>query len=107
MKTISSCFAILRQYTLYPTISAANRSSVVSDVVPRPLSRLDYGNAIHLVQRLQTMMNAAARMIYSTSRLSQISPFLRQLHWLKARERNDYKLAVLAYKCLRGTGPAF
>jgi len=77
------------------------------------LSRLDYGNATlsgisgHLVQRLQSVMNAAARMIYSTSRLSHNSPFLRQLHWLKARERIDYKLAVLVYKCLHGTGPAY
>jgi len=36
-----------------------------------------------------------------------MSPFLRQLNWLKARELIDYKLAVLVYKCLHGTGPAY
>jgi len=36
-----------------------------------------------------------------------ISPFLRQLHWWKARERIDYKLAVLVYKCLYETGPTY
>ena len=77
------------------------------------LSRLDNGNATvagipgHLVQGLQSVMNAAARMIFSTSRFDHITPFLRQLHWLKARERIDYKLAVLVYKCLHGTGPAY
>jgi len=44
--------------------------------------------------------------IYLTSRLSHISPFLRQLHWLKAHKEIDYTLAVLVCKCLHGTGPA-
>jgi len=45
--------------------------SLMSSLV---LSRLDYGNATlsgisgHLVQRLQSVMKAAARMIYATSR---------------------------------------
>jgi len=48
-------------------------------------------------------------MIYSTSRFSHISSFLRHLHWSKARERIIivYKLAVLVYKCLHGTGPTY
>jgi len=82
--------------TLYPTISAENSSSV-ADVV---LSRLNHSNATlsgisgHLVQRLQSMMNVAARMIYSTSRFSHISQFLHQLHWLKVRDWIDYKLTL-------------
>jgi len=61
----------------------------------------------HLVQHLQSVMNAAARMIYSTSRNSHITSILRQLHWLKARERIDFKLAVLVYKCLHETDPSY
>jgi len=41
------------------------------------------GISRHLVQHLHSVMNAAARMIYSTSRFSRISPSMRQLHWLK------------------------
>ena len=84
--------------------------SLVSSLV---LSWLDYGNATlagipgHLVQRLQSVMNAAARMIFSTSRYDHITPFLRQLHWLKARKQIYYKLTVLVYKCQHGTGPAY
>ena len=76
-------------------------------------SRLDYGNATlaglpsHFMQRLQSVMNAAARTIYLTSRYDHISPLLNQLHWLKARERIDFKLAVLVFKCLNGTAPAY
>ena len=93
-------------YTVYSTYSAANRFSVAGVGTLIVLSRLDYGinNATlagipdHLVQRLQSVMNAAARMIYSMSRYDHITPFLHQLHWPIARERIDYKLAVLVYK---------
>ena len=34
----------------------------------------------------------------TSSRYEPITPLLRQLHWLKAAERIDYKLALLVYK---------
>ena len=45
-------------------------------------------------------MNAAARLVFSSS-------LLRQLHWLKAAERIDYKLALLVYKCRLGVAPPY
>ena len=36
-----------------------------------------------------------------------LSPLLRQLHWLKAPERIQYKLAVLVYMCLNGMAPSY
>jgi hypothetical protein len=74
-------------------------------VVALVFSRLDYGNATlvgitkHLLLRLQSVMNSAARLIYSSLRSSHITLLLRQLHWLKAKERIDFKVAVLVYKC--------
>ena len=41
------------------------------------------------------------------SRYDHITPLLRQLHWLKAAERIDFKLAVLVYKCLHGAAPSY
>ena len=64
------------------------------------LTRLDYGNAtlagipLYLLNRLQSVMNSAARLVCSSSRYEHITPLLRQLHWLKAAERIDYKLAL-------------
>jgi len=52
-------------------------------------------------------MNAAARLIYSSSRFYHITPLLRQLHWLKAKERSDFKLAVLVFKCVHGSAPRY
>jgi len=98
-RTVSSCFAILRQLRcIRRSVPRTVLRSLMSSLV---LSRLDYGNATlsgilgHLVQHLQSVMNAAAGMICSTSRYSHITSILRQLHWLKARERIDFKLDVL------------
>jgi len=68
------------------------------------LTRLDYGNAnltgaLYLLKRLQSVMNFTARLVFSSSRYNHITPLLRQLHWLKAREGIVFKLALLVYTC--------
>jgi len=45
--------------------------------------------------------------VFSSSRYDHINPIHRQLHWLKAPERIDYKLALLVYKCLKGVVPSY
>ena len=77
------------------------------------LSRLDYGNATLAgitslqLRRLQSVMNAAAPLVFSASRSDHVTPLLRRLHWLRAAERITYKLALLAYRCLHGLAPAY
>jgi hypothetical protein len=111
MRTVSTCFFVLRQ--LRSIRRSVPRPVLQSLVVSLVLSRLDYGNATlvgisqYLLQRLQSVMNAAARLIYSSSRSSHITPLLRRLHWLKTKERIDFKVAVLVYKCLHGTAPPY
>jgi len=77
------------------------------------MTRLDCGNSIlagipqYQLKRLQLVMNAAARLVFSSSRYEPITPLLRQLHWLKAAERIDYKLVLLVYKCRLGVAPPY
>ena len=47
------------------------------------------------------------RLVFSSSRYDHITPFLRQLHWLKALEQIHYELALLVYKCLLGVMPSY
>jgi len=110
-RTVSACFAVLRQLrSIRRSVSLPVIQSLVSSLV---LSRLDYGNATlagipsYLLKRLQSVMNAAARLVFSSSRFEHITPLLHQLHWLKAQERIQFKLAVLVYKCLHGAAPAY
>jgi len=76
-------------------------------------SRLDYCNALlhgisdGLMCRLQSVQNAAARLITGMPRCDHISPILRQLHWLPVRHRVTFKIAVLVFRCLTGQAPAY
>ena len=59
------------------------------------------------LKRLQWVMNAAARLVYSSRKFDHVTSLLRQLHWLKVPERIDYKLAVLVYKCQHGSASPY
>jgi len=103
-KTMSTCFTVLRQLRSF-------RCSVTGDALV--LSRLDYGNATlagipqHILRQLQSLINTAARLVYSSSRFDHITPLLRQLHRLKAKEWIDFILAVLVFKCVHGSDTFF
>jgi len=108
-KTVSACYSVLRQLrTIRRSVSRSVLQSLVSSLV---LSRPDYGNSTvvwsHLLSRLQSVMNAAARLIFSSSKFQHITPLLRQLHWLNASERITLKQSVLVYKCLHGSAPVY
>jgi len=60
-----------------------------------------------LIQRLQSVQNATARLVTGARRRDHITPVLRQLHWLPVRQRIDFKLAVLVYKSLLGLTPPY
>ena len=60
-----------------------------------------------LLRRLQSVQNAAARIVTGTRRCEHITPALRQLHWLPVRQRIQYKLASLAFRALSGLAPDY
>jgi len=47
------------------------------------------------MDRLQPVLNAAARSVYNSRKYDRISPPLRDLHWLRVPERIKFCLAVL------------
>ena len=59
------------------------------------------------VQRIQRVLNAAARLIYHCPRFSHITPVLRSLHWLPVKFRVDFKIALLVYKALNNMAPMY
>jgi len=66
-----------------------------------------HGITDSLFRRLQSIQNAAARLITGTWRRDHITPVLRDLNWLPVRRRVDYKLALLVYKSLHGLAPPY
>jgi len=49
-------------------------------------------------------MNAAARLVFQSSRYDHVTPLLHRLHWLRAPERISYKLAVWSSSALMDLG---
>jgi len=56
---------------------------------------------------LQSVLNAAARLVFSASKYRHASPLLLELHWLKVPERIKFRLCVLVYRCLNGSAPSY
>ena len=74
---------------------------------------MDYGSTTlaglprQLLDRLQSVMNAAARLVFSAPKYDQITPLPRDLHWLRTPQRIEYRLAVHAYRCQNGLAPSY
>jgi hypothetical protein len=70
------------------------------------LSRLDYcdstfcGLPSALLDRLKMVLNSAARLILRVRRREHVMRPLQYLNWLPIWRIIDFKLAVLAYRCL-------
>jgi len=73
----------------------------------------DYCNSVlfrlpvNLIQRLQSVQNAVARLIFRIRRSEHITPALVSLHWLRVPERISFKLAVMTYRSIHGTSPSY
>jgi len=82
-------------------------------VVALVITRLDYGNRVlidlptNLVRRLQSVQNAAARLIFKRRRFDHITDALVTLHLLRIQERVVYKISVLTFRVLHGIAPNY
>ena len=110
-KTASRCFAVLRQLRQIRRYVSTDTFQAL--VVALVVTRLDYGNAVltglpvYLSRRLQSVLNAAARLIFGLRRSDHVSDALISLHWLRIPQRIQFKMAVLTYKVLHGCAPSY
>jgi len=108
---VRACFAALRQ--IQSVRRSLSRHALLTLVRALIVSKVDYCNSVlagipgQLQDRLQSVLNAAARLVFSARRSERITPLLRALHWLRVPERVTLWLSILAYGCLRGTAPAY
>ena len=81
------------------------------NTLPRPITfrlitSVDYCSSVltgvsgALLQRLQSMLNAAAWLVFSVRRSEHTTPLLRELHWLKVPERIHFPTYWTSAACV-------
>ena len=109
--TVRSSFASLRQ--IRSVRRSLPRHALLTLIHALVISRVDYCNSMlagisgRLLARLQSILNAAARLVFKTRMWESITSLIRELHWLRVPERIEFRLCVLAYRCLQGTAPPY
>ena len=66
-----------------------------------------YGSYSYLLDRLQSVLNSAARLVLNVAKFSGISAICDELHWLPIRKRIEFKIVFLLQHCLVGAAPEY
>ena len=96
---VTACFAALRQ--IRSVRRSLSRQALLTLVRALIVSKVDYCNSVlagipgQLQDRLQSVLNATARLVFSARRSERITPLLRELHWLRLPERVTFRLCVM------------
>ena len=59
------------------------------------------------LNRLQSVLNAAARRVHPARKFDHITPLPKDLHWQRIPERIQYGLSLLVFRCLHGQAPKY
>src|SRR6218665_132266 len=103
--TFVSCVSSDGHFQLRPVLLSSMQLSQVG---------LDYCNSLpagltdELTNKLQSVLHSAARLVLRILKFDHITDDTHdQLPWLPIRQRIQYKLGVLVYKCLHGAAPSY
>ena len=110
-KVVKTCFNTLRKISRIRRFLTRNELQLLATALV--LSQLDYCNALyyHLktdtLRMLQSVQNTAARIVAKVNRFDHVSvtSILQNLHWLKVKERIEYKIICIVHKCINGKAP--
>ena len=76
-------------------------------------SKLDYCNGLllgvsaHQLKRLQIVQNMCCRILKNLRKYDHISDAMKDLYWLKIKQRIQFKVLVTIYLCVNGMAPLF
>ena len=106
-----SCYSHICQLRcIRPYLDHKTGSTIATSIVH---SKLDYCNSLYYnlpntqLNCLQHIQNSLARAIVRAPKSSHINPALKSLHWLKIKQRIDYKILSLTYKVLTTSQPSY
>lgn len=76
-------------------------------------SKIDYCNALlsnlpaNALNRLQRILNSAARIVSLQPKHNHIRPILFNLHWLPVEQRIKFKVLLFVFKCVNNIAPIY
>ena len=110
----ANCFWQIRQlWKIRQSLSVENAKTLVHALVA---SRVDFSNSVlyHVasanIRSLQSVLNAAARLVLKLRKFDRVSISTitrNELHWLPVDQCIVYKLCLLAYKCQHEQAPLY
>ena len=107
-----SCFFQLRR--LRVVRNCLSKRSLLTLTYAFVHNRLDYCNSILFgvtagrLDRLQSVLNATARLVLNLPKFSRITSAIRdELHWLPVVFRSQYKLCIIVRNCFIGSAPLY
>jgi len=109
--TVRKCFSALRQ--IRSVRRSLPRHALLTLIRSLVVNSVDYCKPVladvsgHLLDLLQSVLNAAARLIFSARKSEHITPLLSELHWLRVPERIQFRSCVLANRCLHVNAPSY
>src|SRR6218665_2726795 len=111
-RTVSRCFRQLR--LLRGCIKSLPFEAARAAVAAFVTSQVDRNNSLlvgapkYFLDCLQSVLNAAARLLCNRRKYDHVTPLLRDvLHWLPVPLRVEFKTCLLVYKALHGAAPGY
>ena len=89
-----------------------NRRNLVTLVHSLIVSKVDYCNSSFIglpnviLKRVQSVLNRAARLIFSLPPRVPTTPSLTELHWLPLKARIEFKICLITFKALKFNQPS-
>jgi len=111
MQLVCSCYGVLRQ--LHSIRRSLPRTALMTLVSSFIMSKVDYCNVVlaglpqRELDRVQSVINAAARLSADARKYNHVTLLLMDLHWLRVPERVKFKLCVLMHRRLTGAAPQY
>ena len=106
---VSHCYKMLSDIgKIRKLLSYKHTKMLVQAVVS---SRLDYCNSLlygankTVINKLQKVQNAAARLVSMRRKYESVSDVIKDLHWLRVEARIIFKLLVIVFKCIHDMAP--
>jgi len=97
--------AKLRKFLSYDTAKILMHAFVTSRI--DSCNALLFGLPSFLIQRLQQVLNSAARVIARSWKFDRITPLLIELHWLPVEQRIIFKILLFTFKVAKGLAPSY